>query len=81
VSGYLFVSVNSPKGITIEWIINADLTKNALLAKVAQLKWMQGEPAIFIAAESSQMMSIKALVKSKPGYLKQQTYASGYWKK
>lgn len=73
--------IEKPKGVSLEWIINADLSKNALLAKVAQLKWMQGNPAIFIAAESSQMIAIKALIKTKPGYQKTHTYASGYWKK
>ncbi|WP_049721509.1 siderophore-interacting protein [Gilvimarinus polysaccharolyticus] len=73
-------AIAAPKGININWVINKDLTKNALLQAVESLQWPDGKPAIFIATESSQMKVIKKHVKTKPGYSNEQTYASGYWK-
>ena len=73
-------SINSPKDIDITWVINPDVTTNVLLETVQDTPWLTGEPAIFIATESSQMKTIKRFVKSMPGYTSKQTYASGYWK-
>ncbi|WP_189401630.1 siderophore-interacting protein [Arenicella chitinivorans] len=72
--------INYPKDVNINWVINPDLTTNRLLNAVQNTPWLEGEPAIFIAAESSQMKAIKKYVKRMPGYSRQQTYASGYWK-
>lgn len=71
---------NAPKGIDVNWIVNPDLSKNILLEHVEKLEWREGEPALFIAAESRQVVAIKKYVKNKPGYLKKQMYASAYWK-
>lgn len=72
--------IKAPEKIQLNWVINNQLNKNALLEQVENFDWIDGEPAIFIAAESSQMQAIKKFIKTKPGYTKQQTYASGYWK-
>lgn len=72
--------IAAPEGIAINWVINRDLSQKALLQAVENLQWTEGTPAIFIAAESSHMMAVKQYVKTKPGYSKEQTYASGYWK-
>ncbi|SFK64206.1 siderophore-interacting protein [Methylophaga sulfidovorans] len=72
--------IHCPEGMKINWVINPDLTKNALLMAVENTSWLSGEPAIFIATESSQMKAIKKYVKNMPGYTNKQTYASGYWK-
>jgi NADPH-dependent ferric siderophore reductase len=72
--------IEAPKGIDVNWVINPDLSENALLERVEKLEWREGEPALFIAAESSQVLAIKKYVKNKPGYLKKQMYASAYWK-
>lgn len=72
--------INAPEKIQLNWVINQQHNKNALLEQVEKFDWLDGEPAIFIAAESGQMQAIKKFLKTKPGYTKQQTYASGYWK-
>ena len=72
--------IDVPKGITVNWVINSNLNKNVLLEQVENFDWLDGEPAIFIATESSQMRDIKGFIKAKPNYLSRQTYASGYWK-
>lgn len=72
--------INAPEKIQLNWVINQQHNKNALLEQVEKFDWLDGEPAIFIAAESGQMQAIKKFLKAKPGYTKQQTYASGYWK-
>lgn len=72
--------INCPEGVNINWVINPDLTKNALLTAVQNTYWLSGEPAIFIAAEIRQVKAIKKYVKDMPGYSNKQTYASGYWK-
>lgn len=72
--------INAPEKIQLNWVINQQHNKNALLEQVEKFDWLDGEPAIFIAAESGQMQAIKKFLKTKLGYTKQQTYASGYWK-
>lgn len=72
--------IHCPKDININWVINSDLTKNALLKAVHNTPWLLGNPAIFIATETNQMKTIKEHVKNMPGYTNTQTYASGYWK-
>ena len=74
-------TINAPKQLTVDWVINADLAKNALLDKLEKHTWLEGTPAIFIAAESNQMKAIKKWVKAKPNYTSALTYASGYWKR
>ncbi|WP_370980269.1 siderophore-interacting protein [Agaribacterium sp. ZY112] len=72
--------LKKPKGIELNWVIGPYQHKNLLLEKVQQVEWLNEEPAIFIAAESAQMQEIKLYIKTKPGYQKKLTYASGYWK-
>lgn len=72
--------INCPEGVNINWVINPDLTNNALLTAVQNTHWLSGEPAIFIAAEIRQVKVIKKYVKGMPGYSNKKTYASGYWK-
>jgi NADPH-dependent ferric siderophore reductase len=73
-------TINCPTEININWVINPDLSNNALLTAAQKTPWLLGEPAIFIAAEAGQMKAIKKYVKTMPGYTNKQTYASGYWK-
>ena len=73
-------ALKAPSGITFEWVIGPYQTKNLLLEKVKNVSWMEGQPVIFIAAESKHMQEIKHFVKTQPGYQTQQAYASGYWK-
>ncbi|WP_170252751.1 siderophore-interacting protein [Colwellia echini] len=72
--------IRAPKGINICWVINSDLSKNALLEALKTSTWLPGEPAIFIAGEIRQVKQLKDFVKEMPGYTNKQTYASGYWK-
>lgn len=73
-------AIDAPDGIALNWVVNHDPNKNALLEQVKGFTWPTGKPAIFVAAESGQMKAIKQYVKTQPGYSKEQTYASGYWK-
>lgn len=72
-------TILAPKGIDLHWVINDNLSKNALLEQVENLVWQDGNPSIFVAAESSQMRAINEYLKTNSGYDQQQTYTSGYW--
>ncbi len=72
--------IKLPEQISLSWIINPDIRKNALIEHLTELRWLEGSPAIFIASESAQMREMKAFVKNQPGYQSDLTYASGYWK-
>ena len=69
-----------PNGIKVHWVINDNQKHNALLEKLKTLTWKNNSPAIFVATETSQMAAINKYLKTKPGYSKELTYASGYWK-
>ena len=73
-------SIAAPAGIDVHWLINDNLNRNALLEQLERLAWQDGSPAVFVAAESSQMKAISKYLKTKPGYSKEQAYTSGYWK-
>tara|TARA_R110002111_G_scaffold37440_3_gene72053 strand:+ start:773 stop:1483 length:711 start_codon:yes stop_codon:yes gene_type:complete len=73
-------TIAAPKGIDLHWVINDNLNKNALLEQLESLIWPDGNPAVFVAAESSQMNAINKHLKTKSGYKKEQAYTSGYWK-
>jgi len=72
--------VKTPKNLEIKWVVNADLTKNMLLETVQKLKWLKGEPAVFIASETQKMKSIRKYVALQPGFERELMYASAYWK-
>lgn len=72
--------LQKPEGIDLKWVINSDLTKNALLDELKLLQWKPGSPAIFIAAGSSQVKSMRDHVKKMPNFNSDKLYASGYWK-
>jgi NADPH-dependent ferric siderophore reductase len=72
--------LQKPEGIDLKWVINSDLTKNALLDELKLLQWKSGSPAIFIAAGSSQVKSMRDYVKNMPDFSNETLYASGYWK-
>lgn len=72
-------TIAAPKGIQINWIINDDLSKKSLLQELKNMHWLDGKPAVFVAAESSHTIAIKQHLKTKPSYSKEQTYTAGYW--
>lgn len=72
--------ITKPQGVNIEWIINSNLNKNALIEAVKNLTWREGTPSIFVAGEAGHSIEIKKLLKTKPGYINEQAYISGYWK-
>jgi NADPH-dependent ferric siderophore reductase len=72
-------SLKTPQNIHINWVINADLSKNMLLETLQKLKWLQGEPAIFIATETKQMKAMRKYVELQPGFKRELMYASAYW--
>ncbi len=87
--GYIVVQVPSeddkqalrvPEGMKIQWIISRDPARKALLSEVKSLEWLKGTPAIFVAADSSQVKDIRRYVKTMPNFTKHKLYASGYWK-
>ena len=87
--GYAFIQVPTaddkqtiaaPKGISIQWIINDNLNRNALLEQLDDFTWLEGNPAIFVAAEISHMRAINKRIKENSSYRKELTYTSGYWK-
>ncbi|MGD1907443.1 MAG: siderophore-interacting protein [Leptolyngbyaceae cyanobacterium] len=71
--------INVPPHLHFQWIVNPDVLRNELLQHVQQIDWMDGQPAIFIAGEASQVKAIHGYVESQPGYQKDKTYASAYW--
>ncbi|MFA7555677.1 MAG: siderophore-interacting protein [Spongiibacteraceae bacterium] len=72
--------IATPNGVEVQWLINDNLNKNALIEGLENMTWRDGNPAIFVAGETSQTKAIKNLLKTKPGYISELTYASGYWK-
>lgn len=73
-------SIHAPENFHIEWIVNDDLSHNALKEHVTGIRWPDGTPHILIAGESAQITEINSLLKKFPQYDKNKTYASGYWK-
>ncbi|UJB72393.1 siderophore-interacting protein (plasmid) [Acaryochloris sp. 'Moss Beach'] len=72
--------IDVPPNMNFQWIVNPDVSCNELLKHIQKIDWMDGQPAIFIAGEESQMKAMHGYVKTQPGYTKTKTYASGYWK-
>ncbi|MFK8054412.1 MAG: siderophore-interacting protein [Woeseiaceae bacterium] len=68
-----------PDNMTIQWIINADTSQNLLLKALPDLEWLPGEPAMFVATESSHVVEIRKYLREQPGFRKDKLYASGYW--
>lgn len=73
-------NIRTPPNMTIQWLINSEVSKNILLEHTKAIEWLNGEPAIFIAGEASQVKTIHQYAKTQPTYKKSNTYASGYWK-
>lgn len=72
--------IDIPPNMNFQWIVNSDVSRNELLKHIQKIDWMDGQPAIFIASEESQMKAMHGYVKTQPGYTTAKTYASGYWK-
>lgn len=71
--------IAAPEGMNINWVINDDLNKNALLEQAESVSWLAGSPTIFVATESAQMKAINQHLKTQSDYKKAHTYTSGYW--
>ncbi len=88
-SGYAIIQVpderdiqnfSCPKDLQIRWLIAPYQAGDQLLQIVQEIEWPGSQPAIFLAAEASQVKKIKAYLLTKPGFNSENLYASAYWK-
>lgn len=87
--GYAFIQVPTeedtqhiaaPDKLVITWIVNSDLSRNALLNAIAGIEWLSGSPQIYMAGEAGQIKALHQHVKQHQQYHQSKVYASGYWK-
>lgn len=58
-------TIAKPEGVDIQWVINDELQKNALLEQLQDLSWQQGKQSLFVATESRQMLAIKKVTQTQ----------------
>lgn len=73
--------INAPENIEIQWLINPKPEKSntLLLDKVMSVKWLTGEPYIWVAGELGQSLAIRRYMKEERNTVREQMYASSYW--
>ncbi|WP_445946662.1 siderophore-interacting protein [Shewanella sp.] len=69
-----------PASMTLRWVVNSKLHQTDLLDALSDSEWLPGKPAIFIAAEASQVKALHQYLKTQAHYQRKNTYASAYWK-
>ena len=74
-------SLNTPKDLQIEWIVNRDPERenSVLLDRIKALQWLPGRPYVWVAGEFSQSLAIRSLMKSARDVDRKDMYASSYW--
>ncbi|MEM1261279.1 MAG: siderophore-interacting protein [Pseudomonadota bacterium] len=68
-----------PTAMTLEWLIAPTHIANGLLDRVKALPWLRGEPAMFVACESAEVVAIRNYLRTQPMFNAKKLYASGYW--
>lgn len=71
-----------PENIELHWVINpsADPEGRPLVDKIAQLPWLAGDVAVWVACEFSSMRAIRRYFKQDYDLPKSHFYTSSYWK-
>ena len=72
--------IAAPDGMNINWVINGDLSKNALLEQIESVSWLVELQQSLSQHESAQMKALNQHLKTQSDYKKAHTYTSGYWK-
>ncbi|MEM8981467.1 MAG: siderophore-interacting protein [Pseudomonadota bacterium] len=68
-----------PEHMSLRWLILPVHAEHALLAAVKELPWQAGEPAMFVACESKEVVAIRNYLRGQPNFDESKLYASGYW--
>ncbi len=76
-------SMQTPDGMEIIWLINADLDpETSLLTNtVKELEWLAGKPSVWTACEFSNMRQLRTYFKTERNLQRDDLYISSYWKK
>ncbi|ABM26805.1 Siderophore-interacting protein [Shewanella sp. W3-18-1] len=71
-----------PEHVELHWVINpeADPEGRPLVERIAQLPWLAGEPAVWIACEFNSMRALRRHFKQAHSLPKSHFYTSSYWK-
>ncbi len=70
------VSLETPEAVDVIWEIKSSLTET-----ISSLTWHEGQPAVWIACEFSDMRNIRRWLKDEKSLPHEQLYISSYWKK
>ncbi|TKB02777.1 siderophore-interacting protein [Alteromonas portus] len=70
------VSLKKPKGMKVIWEYESSLPY-----RLAQLDWLTGTPAVWVACEFSDMRTIRTWLKDEKAVAHENIYISSYWKK
>ena len=75
-------TLKKPDNVEIHWVINdtPNVDKSPLLARVQQLTWLPGQPAIWTACEFHSMRALRQYFKHERQVPKSHLYISSYWK-
>lgn len=74
-------SLAFPKGLTVTWVINPtpERVSDQLLDAVKRQPWLQGQPSVWVAGESTATRALRRYFKHDREVDKHNMYASGYW--
>ncbi|MFZ8199553.1 siderophore-interacting protein [Alteromonas portus] len=70
------VTLKKPKGIKVIWEYESSLPY-----RLAQIDWLTGTPAVWVACEFSDMRTIRTWLKDEKAVAHGNIYISSYWKK
>ncbi len=69
-----------PSNLEVIWVENADYTISALARRVRALEWLDGDAAVWAAAEYSTMKALREYFFTERKVRKDISYVSSYWK-
>ncbi len=75
------INLKKPKNIKIKWVVKSNQNEDSnLLDTVRELKWLDGNPYIWVACEFSKMKSLRDFFQKEKKINKKEMYISSYWK-
>ncbi len=77
------IKINKPDNYLLYWVINNEEKRESLKLynKVLSLKWLKGNPFIWVACEFSNMQKLRIFFHKEKKIEKEFIYISSYWKK
>lgn len=86
--GYAVVKVPSPQdcielikpeGVSVHWVVEQE--GGILADTVSQLTWLEGQPAVWVASEFSDMRELPRLMRNDKNVPHDALYISSYWRR